>query len=137
MSLREELDEIAAIAARHAAADEDLSGILATEPRPGERVYVCAFDGPSGRTWLALNGDGTAVADRERLRDAVSIAALCEVAEDSSGIARSSRVASPGYLDELGGASARVAAAVREGFGAVEELAREVEARYKITFGDS
>lgn len=70
-----------------------LSGILATEPAFGRRIYVCAFEGPDGtRTWLALDGDATPVTSERDARDAVSIAALCEVAEES---------AFPGDLDEL------------------------------------
>jgi hypothetical protein len=78
------------------------------------------------------------VLDRNRIREAVSIAALCELAEESSGIAERTtpRIASPEYLDELGAAAGDVALAVQQGFGAVEELAREVEARYKLPLAD-
>ncbi len=67
--------------------------VLAAEPHPGERLYVCAFEeGDGGRTWLALDGDGEPVAERQRLRDAISIVALCELAEET---------AAGGDLDEL------------------------------------
>src|SRR5436305_10501273 len=61
VSLSEELDATAAAAARHATAGETLDGILVAEPRPGERTYVCSFDGPTGRSWLALDAQGHVV----------------------------------------------------------------------------
>jgi hypothetical protein len=113
--------------------------VLVAEPTPHGRLFLCAFAGDRGRTWLALNADGSPVRDRNRVREVVSIAALCELAEESSGVAERTapRVASPEYLDELGAAAAHVALAVQQGFGAVEELAREVEARYKVPLADS
>ncbi len=69
------------------------AAVLAAEPHPGERIYVCAFEGADGgRTWLALDRDAEPVADRQRVRDAVSILALCELAEET---------AAGGDLDEL------------------------------------
>ena len=85
MTLAEELEQIAA----HAGAD----AVLAAEPRSGERIYVCSFEeGDGGRTWLAFDGHGEPVAERQRVRDAVSIVALCELAEE---------IAAGGDLDEL------------------------------------
>ena len=85
MTLGEELEQIA----RKAGAD----AVLAAEAQPGERVYVCAFEeGDGGRSWLAFDRDGEPLADRQRLRDAVSILALCELAEET---------AAGGDLDEL------------------------------------
>lgn len=70
-----------------------LTGLLATEPAAERRIYVCAFEGPdASRAWLALDGEGRPLRDRRDVRDAVSIAALCEVAEEA---------AFPGDLDEL------------------------------------
>jgi hypothetical protein len=133
MTLSDELDKIAAIAARYATDCEQLAAILAAEPRPGERVYLCAFDGPAGRTWLALTADGTPIRARDRIRDAVSIAALVELAEESIEAGQAEpRVASPDYLDRLGSANSEIALAVREGAGAVDELTREIEAGYKL-----
>jgi hypothetical protein len=135
MTLRDELDGIAAHAARRAAANERVAAILAAEPRPGERVYLCAFDGPAGRTWLVLTADGTPIGARDRVREAVSIAAVVELAEESAGATRAEpRIASPDYLDELGSARSEIALAVQQGVGAVEELVREVEAGYKLPF---
>jgi hypothetical protein len=84
VSLAEELSRAAEEAARYAGAGEELVGVLPAEPTGG-RVYVCAFDGTAGRSWLALDGEGRPVRRRELVRDAVSIAALCEVAEEAAG----------------------------------------------------
>ena len=85
VTLAEELERIV----EHAGAD----AVLAAEPHPGERVYVCAFDeGDGGRSWLAFDRDGEPIRDRQRIRDAVSILALCELAEET---------AAGGDLDEL------------------------------------
>jgi hypothetical protein len=48
-------------------------------------VYLCAFEGEDGRSWLALDGAGRPVANRTVLREAVSIAALCELATETAG----------------------------------------------------
>ena len=67
--------------------------VLAAEPHPGERVYVCAFEeADGGRTWLAVDRAGEPIPERQRVRDAVSIVALCELAEE---------IAAGGDLDEL------------------------------------
>jgi len=71
----------------------ELTGILASEPAPGERLYLCAFAAADGaRSWLVVDADGGQVADRRRVREAVWTAALCEVAGD---------LAFPGDLEEL------------------------------------
>jgi hypothetical protein len=85
VGLTEELDAAAAAAQAHAADGESVGAILAAEPHPGERTFLCAYEGQAGRTWLAFDGDGRPVTDRGRVRAAVSIAALCEVAEEQAG----------------------------------------------------
>ena len=55
--------------------------MIAAEPDPGARVYLCAYDDG----WLALDVDARPVTERELVRKAASIAALCEVAEETSG----------------------------------------------------
>ena len=64
--------------------DETVAGVIPTEPEDGRRVYLCAFEGVS-RTWVALDADAQVVTDRALVRRAVSIAAMCEVAEDAAG----------------------------------------------------
>src|SRR5438132_3699818 len=84
VDLDEELKRIAAAARQLAAAGEELAGVIPTEPEAGRRVYLCAFQGAS-RTWLALDDGALPVDDRALVRSAVSIAALCELAEESAG----------------------------------------------------
>ncbi len=85
MALVDELERIVQLTAATA--------VLAAEAQPGDRVYVCAFEADGGpRTWLAVGPDGEPVSERRRVRDAVSILALCELAQES---------AAGGDLDEL------------------------------------
>ena len=181
MSLAEELEGVAERAQRLAGADETLAAVLPAEAHPGARVYLVAFHGESsGRTWIALDVDGESVTDRRSVRDAVSIAALCEVAEETAGggdvdgllarlrelretespegideaeeaalalqqtIGTPPQLATPARLDELGAAARRLekaldpsagspfADAMRAASAAVEELATEVEATYRV-----
>jgi hypothetical protein len=108
----DDLERFAGWATAHADGDDGaLSGILATEPGAGARVYVCAFESSDGaRNWLALDGDGAPVASERIVRDAVSIAALCEVAEEA---------AFPGDLDEL--RAQLVALRITEGPDGIDE----------------
>ena len=86
MSLVEDVERAARQAAAHGKPDDTVSGVIPTEPRPGARVYVCSVDGADGyRGWLAVRDDGSPLADRHELRAAISIAALCELAEDVAG----------------------------------------------------
>ena len=121
MALADDLERIAAAAADHADGDGSaVSGVLATEPASGLRIYVCAFETPDGtRSWLALDGNGAPAASRRDVRDALSIAALCEVAEES---------AFPGDLDEL--RSQLVALRITEspdGIDEAEDAARNLQ----------
>jgi hypothetical protein len=84
VELRAELERIAAAAAGLAGPDEAVESVIPTEPEPGRRIYLCAYSGPL-RTWAAVDEEGTLVTDRARVRAAVSIAALCELAEESAG----------------------------------------------------
>jgi hypothetical protein len=85
MDLSGELELVAARAAEFAAASEEVEGVLPAEPRARERFYLCAFNAPPGRrTWLVLDAQGRPVEDRGRVREAVSITALCEIAEESA-----------------------------------------------------
>lgn len=80
--------EIAAAAARarlHADTGEELVGVIPAEPDGNVRVYLCAYGAEESRRWLALDVSGTPIADRRTVRDAVAIAAMCELAEESAG----------------------------------------------------
>ena len=93
MVLEDELERAVDAAGSHSEPGDVISAVLPTEPEPGRRVYLCAFDGADGfRSWLAVDGEGRTVVDRAELRSAISIAALCEVAADAAG---------GGDLDEL------------------------------------
>jgi hypothetical protein len=85
VSLADDISRAAALA-EEATGGELVSGVVATEPQPGARVYLCSFDGADeSHTWLAVREDGSVVDSRPELREAVSIAALCEVAADAAG----------------------------------------------------
>ena len=133
MGLEQDLRRIAERAAVYAEEGEDVAGIVPAEPASGFRLYVCAYGSEDATSWLVLDATGVPVADRELVRDAVSIAALCEVAEEAAGVEPdSARVASPALLDELGAdAGPDVAEALKGAAGTVEELVRDVERGYK------
>jgi hypothetical protein len=133
VALEKDLRRIAERAAAYAHDGEDVAGIVPAEPASGIRLYVCAYGSDGETSWLVLDATGVPVSDRELVRDAVSIAALCEVAEEAAGVEPDSlRVASPGLLDELGNdAGPEVAAAIKGAAGTVEELVRDVERGYK------
>ena len=84
MSVAEDVERIASAAAAFAEPGEELAGVLVTETL-GRRVYLCAFESAEGRSWLALGDDAEPLTERRPIREAASIAALCEVAEESAG----------------------------------------------------
>ena len=111
MDLNDELRRIAEAAIRFAEPGEELAGIVPAEPAAGARAYLCAFGGSEGRTmWLVLDAAGEPVTDQARVREVVSIAALCELADDLAG---------GGDLDEL--RSQLVALRVTENPPGIEE----------------
>ena len=119
MGLREELEQVAELAQPFAERGEAVTGVLPTEAAPGRRVYLCAYADGGGRTWLALDGEGATISSRAAVREAASIAALCELAEESAG---------GGDLEEL--RSELVALRLREnppGIVEAEEAALELE----------
>ena len=133
MGLEDDLRRIADSAVVYAADGEEVVGIVPAEPASGLRLYVCAYGDEDESTWLVLDATGVPVEERALVRDAVSIAALCEVAEEAAGIEPdTARVASPAYLDELGGdAGPQLGGAVKAATGTVDELLRDVERGYK------
>ena len=135
MDLNDELEAIAETARTHGADGEQLAAVIAAEPAQGLRVYLCAFEAGEARSWLALSADGKPVADRSVVRDAVSIAAMCELADELSGAPDDvePRVASPAYLDEIAAAgSPALAETLKQGTLAVEGLLAEVESTHKV-----
>lgn len=85
MALADDLDAAAAAAAAHVRDGETVGAILVAEPRQDERTYVCAFTRDEVTTWLAFDADFQPLTSLERVRAAVSIAALCELAEENAG----------------------------------------------------
>jgi hypothetical protein len=84
MAVVEDVARIGEAAAAFAAPGEQLAGVLVTETL-GRRVYLCAFDSAGGRAWLALDDAAQPVTDGRLVGEAASLAALCEVAEESAG----------------------------------------------------
>jgi hypothetical protein len=84
-ALSDDLDRISEAAASFADEGEDLAGILAAEPSPGTRVYLCSYAHGARRAWLALNDNGAPIESRKLVRETVSIAALCELAVEIAG----------------------------------------------------
>jgi hypothetical protein len=84
MTVAEDVERIASAAAGFADPGEEVAGVLATETL-GSRVYLCAFEAAERHFWLALGVDEQPLTERRPVREAASIAALCEVAEESAG----------------------------------------------------
>jgi hypothetical protein len=84
MSVAEDVGRIASAAAAFAEPGEDVAGVLVTETL-GRRVYLCAFESAEGRDWLALGDTAEPLTEGRLVREAASLAALCEVAEESAG----------------------------------------------------
>ena len=85
MALSDDLRRIADAAIGYAVPGEDLSAVIPTEPLRDRRVYLCAFTTGDSKSWVALDGDCRPVVERRLLRDAVSIATMCELAEEAAG----------------------------------------------------
>lgn len=93
MELAARIERVAAAAAAHADDGERVAAVLPAEPRPGELLFLCAFEADGdARSWLVVDAGGEPVRRRDAVRDAVSIAALCEIAAET---------AAGGDLDEL------------------------------------
>jgi hypothetical protein len=93
VTLLADLERIAASASVYAPEGGAVGAVLASEPTPGVRTYLCAFEAVDGsRSWIVVDDGGGAVSARRDVRDAVAMSALCEIAEES---------AAGGDLDEL------------------------------------
>jgi hypothetical protein len=85
VGLDEQLREAVEAAVRFADDGEELSGVVPAEPASGERIYLCVYARGEERRWLAFDAAGRPIDDRRVVRDAVSIAAMCELAEETAG----------------------------------------------------
>jgi hypothetical protein len=81
MALADDLVRIAQAAGAHG----PVLAVLAAEPATGLRRYLVALGPADARRWVVLDDGGTVVARRDEVRDAASIVALCELAEDLAG----------------------------------------------------
>jgi hypothetical protein len=84
MTVAEDVTRIAAAAAEFAGPGEKLTGVLVAETL-GRRVYLAAFESAEARSWLALGDDAKPLIDGKLVREAASLAGLCEIAEESAG----------------------------------------------------
>jgi hypothetical protein len=126
VALEDDLRRAAEAAAAFAAPDERVVAVLAAEPSSGKRVYVCSYDGSGERTWLALDDHNEPLSSRSLVREAVSLVALCEIAEEAAGIeAALPRLASLAYLEAIG--TPDVGASLLT----VDALLHDVESAYK------
>jgi hypothetical protein len=136
LALDQELRRIAEVAVTYCRDGEELAGIIPAEPTVGVRLYVCAYRDGEETSWLVLDADGHAVGDRSLVRDAVSIAALYELAEEAVGAGEEEpRVATPAELDSLGSSAedrAAFATAMKQATGTIDELLKDVERGYKV-----
>jgi hypothetical protein len=84
MTVAEDVGRIASAAAAFAEEGEELAGVIVAETL-GRLVYLCAFESAEGHAWLALGVDAEPLTERRLVLEAASLAALCEVAEESAG----------------------------------------------------
>jgi hypothetical protein len=130
--LDQELRRIAEKAVTYCRDGEELAGIIPVEPGSGGRVYRHGEE----TSWLVIDASGKPVVDRALVKDAVSIAALVELAEEAgSGENGEPEVATLARLDSLGAEAdnpVAFAEAMKCGAETVNELIRDVERGYKI-----
>ncbi|HZP74013.1 MAG TPA: hypothetical protein VFA97_11625 [Gaiellaceae bacterium] len=81
MALAEDLERIAGRAAEHG----EVAAVLAAEPGGSRRVYLVALGAEAGRRWAVFDAAGRLVTRRDDVRDAASIVAMCELAEEVAG----------------------------------------------------
>ena len=125
MSLTDDVERIGTAAQALAAPGERVTGVLAAEPAGVGRVYLCAYEtGDGGHAWLALDGEAQPIRNPRTVREAASLAALCEVAAESAGgpeleelrlrLAELRETDAPEGIEEAEAAAAALAAALGE-----------------------
>jgi hypothetical protein len=125
VALTDDLRRAAEAAVRYAGAGEELTGIIPAEPADGARVYLCAYTRDGERSWLAIDDAGRPVDSRSLVRDAVSIAALCEFAAETAG---------GGDLDEL--AARLVSIRITEAPAGIEDAEEAVRSLQRTIGGE-
>ena len=96
----------AAVAAKpFAAAGEAVVGVLVADPFAHGLVFLCALGAPAEDDedddedeipelgWVAVDGDGLALADARRVQEAAMLAALCETAEEAALVPDAAEIA--------------------------------------------
>lgn len=124
MTVVEEVGRIGSAATPFAEPGEELAGVLVAETL-GRLVYLCAFESAEGRAWLALGSDAEPLTERRLVLEAASLAALCEVAEESAGggdlpelrarLAELRETANPEGIEEAEAAAAALAETLQAG----------------------
>jgi hypothetical protein len=119
VALTDDLERIATAAQVLAEPSERVSGVIAVEPQPGFRVYLCAYDGGA---WVVLDDSSRTLTDERLVRDAAQLAGLCEVAADIAGgddlaelrtrLRELAETEAPEGIDEAEAAAAAIAVAL-------------------------
>jgi hypothetical protein len=130
MTLAEDVGRTANAAVAFADPGEELAGVLVAETL-GRRVYLCAFASAEAHSWLALDAEAQPLTERRLVREAASLAALCEVAEDSAG---------GGQLPELRARLAELRetdnpTGIEEAEAAADSLAETLQAEPRVASG--
>ena len=99
MALADDLVRIATLAAPYG----DVAGVLAAAPTDDRRLYLVAFGEDDDRGWLVLSEEGEIIERRDDVRAAASIVAMSELVAELAGADDEPRLATPAYLDEVGG----------------------------------
>jgi hypothetical protein len=103
MASEDQLLAAAAAAKPFAAAGEDVVGVIVADPFDRGLVYLCALGPPAEDDfddddvpelgWVAVDGDGLALADARRVQEAAMLAALCETAEEAALVPDAAEIA--------------------------------------------
>jgi hypothetical protein len=150
MAVADDVARIAGAAAAFAGPGEELAGVLVAETL-GRRVYLCAFESAHGRAWLGLGDDAQPLDELRLVREAASLSALCEVAEESAGgghlpelrarLAELRETDNPAGIDEAEAAAASLAETLqpepRVASGAYLDAIGSASRRLEQTLGDS
>jgi hypothetical protein len=104
MASEDQLLAAAAAAKPFATAGEEVVGVLVADPFDRGLVYLCALGPPADDEefdeddvpelgWIAVDGDGLALADARRVQEAAMLAALCETAEEAALVPDAAEIA--------------------------------------------
>jgi len=116
VTLEDELERAASAASAHAGGGRAPAAVMPAELGDGARVYLAAFESERGLGYLALDAACVPVTDARVVRDAVSLIALAERAEEVSALIHAEAIAGrfEALADELAGPDPPAAGAARE-----------------------